>query len=181
MDRITNFVPTSQVPSTTLNGMQDRAHGVRPLDGELTALWASRTVQGLIAQFAAIPVGATAAVQLDQSAGTPQMDWRRHLVEGWIADLSGGGPGQYLGGADERGINFEMRKARRFCGFLGNGSSTAFGAGDCYIEPDFEPITPIVALFRLFADPVDGRLMLYNTSAGTRRVFICVQSLGRTT
>lgn len=180
MDRITDFVPTSLVPSTTLNAMQDRAHGVRPLDAELMARWASRSVQGLIAQFAALAIGPTSAVQLDQTA-LPQMDWRRHLVEGWIADLTAGGPGQYLGGADERGINFEMRKARHFCGFLGNGSSLAFGAADCYVQVDYEPLTPVVAKFYLYADPVDGRLMLYNVTGGARLAMIRVQSLGRIT
>ena len=180
MERQTNFVANSLVTSSFLNAMQDRMPGVRPLDVELAALWDwDRKVQGMLAQHAGTPIAATTAANIDNNVA-PAMDWRKHVVEGVIADLTAGGPGEYLGGASENRINFELRKARRFIGFLGNGSSLSFNTatGDCFIEADYEPITPVVANFNLFADPVDGRLKLYNKTAGARLVLIVVQSLG---
>lgn len=171
MERVKIYSPNDLVTSADLNKIQDHAYSVRrgAQDAELTA-WDPAS-DGIIAQQAITQVPASSEVKLDD-----RIDWRYRLVEGWIA--APGSSTQRINGANDYDLNTVLRDRKLFTGWLGAGSTTAFGATEYHVRADWDGAT---WTWNLYADAATGALKLWNRSGSAARFLIRVLAIGRET
>lgn len=171
MERVQIYAVNSLVKAIDLNKIQDHAHSVRRAaqDAELTA-W-DPTSNGLIFQQGLTQIAAGAGTKLDG-----EIDWRNRLIEGWIA--TPGSSTQRINGANAYDINLALQSRKQFVGFLGTGSSGAFGATDYFVKADWDGAT---WTWNLYADPSTGALNIWNRSGAAARFIVRVLSIGSET
>lgn len=182
MDRITTFAPSSQVPSTFLNSLQDRARSLMrpPGSTEITAL--TRVARAVINQFADTGNQVLAGDYrvIDQAANG--FDWRDTIVEGWIATI--GGVNDRLGGSAETFVNTYLRNAKRFSAYLGAGAKATLVFNrsapdlDYFIEADWDGATNN---FNVYADNTTGELRVANITGTDRGCIVMVECLAKYT
>ena len=123
----------------------------------------------MIAQQAITQVAAGAGVTLDD-----RIDWRYRFVEGWIA--TPGSSTQRLNGANDYNVNGALEARLLFAGWLGAGSTTAFGGTEYFARADWNGAT---WTWNLYADSATGALKLWNRSGAAARFLIRVLAIGR--
>ncbi len=169
MKRVQNYVPNQQVFSADLNAIQDYARGTRVATKDVELVDWVRPSDGVILQKAATTIAGGAGEILDDD-----IDWRNHLVQGWIA--TPGSSTQRINGANAYDINSAFEAAIRFIGFLGTGSTSAFGATEYWVRADWDGAT---WTWNLYADATTGKLRIWNRSGSAARMIIHVESIGR--
>ncbi len=169
MKRVQNYVPNQLVAAADLNAIQDFARGTRRATKDTELVDWVRPNDGVIFQMAASTIGAGAGEIVDDDR-----DWRNHLVQGWIA--TPGSSTQRINGANAYNINGAFEGAFRFIGFLGTGSTTAFGGTEYFIRPDWDGAA---WTWNLYADTATGALRIWNRSGAAARLIIHVESIGR--
>lgn len=168
MKRVQNYVPNQQVFSADLNAIQDFARGTRRATKDVELVDWVRPNDGVIFQMGASTIGAASGEILDDDR-----DWRNHLVQGWIA--TPGSSTQRINGANAYNLNGAFESAIRFIGFLGTGSTSAFGATEYWVRADWNGAT---WAWNLYADAANGNLRIWNRSGSAARLIIHVESLG---
>lgn len=169
MDRLTTFTTNSQVPSTTLNALQDRARGQRlasaAATGELSGMAAvTGGGAGTEARFYATPSGGFP--DADITLIDDSIDWRdRYIKNGWD---NFGAANVRAGQANDYTYDGTLVAHAITSGYTGTGGLDAGGsapsAGNPPVSASGKFRIQLQTSLWLYALPSDGKLYLYNAT-----------------
>jgi hypothetical protein len=191
MKRIVTATPLADLPSATFNALQDRALAARAAtdNNDLGAM--AQDTDGVI--WAAIT---------DLAAGTTRLldktsfDWRDREIRGdWVTGVIGGG--DFPGGATDYAFNtsaYDAAGSGRLRGYTGtgavshlttgaavsNGNPPLNGAGAFRSYTVWLGNPGVVNDVRLWVDPSNGRLNVYNASGGAVQLLLWIEASGKT-
>jgi len=180
MDRLTTFTTNSQVPSATLNAMQDRARGQRlaseAATGELSGMAAvTGAGAGSETRFYATPAGGWANANLTLIDDT--IDWRdRYLHVRWVdltaANVRAGQANDYLNNGT---LAYGLAQ-----GYTGTGGYDAGGAAPTAGNPPVSAAgkwyVQIAATLFLYVDPANFKLYVYNNTGAVLHATLWVEA-----